>query len=70
MKLSYRGVAYDATTRTGYFKCETTAKYRGITYTIQQFGHILPASKPDLKYRGVSYHPCLTATQVKSRDFP
>lgn len=70
MNLSYRGVAYESAPTRRLLEQETTAKYRGVEYTIQQFGQVLPAPKPNLKYRGVGYHPCLTATQVRYQHFP
>ncbi len=66
MKLSYRGVEYESATTRRLLERETTAKYRGKTYTIQQFGQVLPAPAPNLKYHGTSYGKCLTAPQVKS----
>jgi len=67
MKLSYRGVDYESPTARRLLKCETTAKYRGVTYIIQHFGEKLPAIAPNLKYRGNSYRPCLSAMQVQSQ---
>ena len=66
MKLSYRGVAYESPTARRIIECETTAKYSGVTYTIQQFGQVLPAPAPNLKYRGASYRSRLSATHLKS----
>lgn len=67
MKLSYRGVDYESATTRRLLESETTAKYRGVTYTIQHFGEKLPAIAPNSKYRGTSYRSCLSATQVKFR---
>ncbi len=69
MKLSYRGVEYESATTRRILERETTASYRGVEYVIQHFGEKLPAA-PNLKYRGTSYHPCLIATQAKSRYSP
>lgn len=70
MKLSYRGIAYESTPTRRILESETTAKYRGVEYTIQRFGQVLPPPEPNLKYRGASYRKCITATQVNSRHFP
>lgn len=70
MKLSYRGIAYEPAPTRRILESETTASYRGVEYTIQQFGEKLPAPEPKLKYRGANYRNCLTALQVKSRCFP
>lgn len=66
MKLSYRGVDYESATTRRILERETTAKYRGVDYVIQHFGEKLPAPEPNLKYRGTSYRPCLSATQVQT----
>lgn len=70
MKLSYRGVDYESATTRRLLERETTASYRGVTYTIQHFGEKLPVPEPNLKYRGASYCLCLSATQAKSRHSP
>ncbi len=67
MKLSYRGVAYESPTARRILERETTAKYRGVTYTVQHFGAKLPAPAPNLKYRGASYRSRLSAMQVQSQ---
>lgn len=70
MKLSYRGVEYESATTRRPLERETTASYRGVEYVIQHFGEKLPAIAPNLKYRGISYRPCLSATQANSRYSP
>lgn len=70
MKFSYRGVDYESATTRRPLESETTASYRGVTYTIQHFGEKLPASAPNLKYRDTSCRSCLSATQAKSRLSP